>query len=879
MRAKIMGIGLALAGGAFAVLEGAAAATVTVFDREFPTYPFSDPDPVPHPTHRAYPYFCYDGQSAVSERKSWKTVVLENDNVRVTILPEIGGKVWGAEDKKTGKPFIYYNHVVKFRNIALRGPWTSGGIEFNFGEMCHAAWTSTPVDWCVRKNDDGSVSYFCGDSEYIAKTHWQVEVRLGPDDEYFSTTATFYNPSTDGCRKYNWMNAAFSLTEKCGFHFDGADYIGHKGDPHAWPRDAEGHDLSKWRGNAFGGPKSYHVLNGNPSFYGIWWPEWSLGGYHDCDDGDKYGRKIWLWALSREGAIWDDLLTDSDGSYTELQSGLAFVQPRVEAILDTPFGPPAFAPGGTERFTERWGFVRSESDFDRISGTERAKPRPMERPSDFSTNTIYGLVHVADVLFRGGDYDSGATAAEVRARIVSMYGKALAQDPNFVPALLGLGRFYLRFGDYGKAVAFARRAISIYSFEPEANWIEGFASFVTGDNATALERLGAAAYSPEFRSGALATMARIHLRRGAFDKAMRAAEKALAANRYSEDACKVLAVLHAREARRSGNPDRARAFFAAALQDLPLCRLIRREAEGVGMCPEGWKATLRTELRDEALVEVAEWYEESGLHEDALAVYEEAGSILSGIRRAYLLNRLGRRSESDEALRLAESRSTAFANPTGLSVQPALEWASGRGGWKTAYLLAVYELACSRDTRCDELLGRIDGADEYWAFLFRASRRKGQARLSDLEKALGLERNWRTLHALARYYDDAGEFAKMCEVACDAEKDFPQMNKIQILKAEALLKAGRREDCVAYLEKTQILPSEHRDNGSAIWQTALLDLAAQALDAGNRDRAKGFLEKALAYPENLGVGRPYDLLPVIDTWPERLRGLGREIVR
>lgn len=867
MTSKIIALGLAFAAGS---LLGAA--TVTVGEREFPTYPFSDPDPVPHPTERIYPYFRFDGQSVRPEKKVWRTIVLENARIRVTILPEIGGKVWGAEDKRTGKPFIYYNHAVKFRNIALRGPWCSGGIEFNFGEMGHAPWTGTPVDWCVKTNVDGSASYFCGDSEYVLGTHWQVEVRLGPDDDWFSTISTFHNPANDGCRKYNWMNAAFSLTDGCTFHFAGTSYLGHEGDAHAWPIDDAGHELFKWRGNAFGGPKSYHVVNGNPSFYGIWWPEWSIGAYHDCDEGEKFGRKVWLWALSREGGIWEDLLSDGDGQYTELQSGLAFVQPRVQAALDTPFGSPSFAPGSTDQFVERWGMVRAEAELGRIGGDGgRAAPRPLVRPADFSTNTIYGLVHVADVLFRTGDYDSGATAAEIKARIVEMYGKALSQDPNYVPALLGMGRFCLRYGNLGRAVEMARRVLSVFSFDPEANWIDGYAAFLSGDDATALERLGAAAQSPEFRAGALATMARVHLRRGASTKAARAAEKALSANRYSEDACNVLAVLHFRAMRSGGDGDEARRFFSDALRDLPLSRIIRREADKAGCCPDGWRTALKTELRHEAMSEIGEWYEASGLSSDALEVYAEAGDILSAIRRAHLLHKLGREADATDALRDAQRLTTAFALPSGLAVRSALEWAAANGGWKPKYLLAVYELACSRDSHCDGLLNGIDAADEYWAFLFRAGRRSGAARLADLEKALALERNWRTLHALARHYGETCDFAKMLEVASEAEKEWPSVNKIQILKADALLKSGRRADCVAYLEKTTILPSEHRDNGSGIWQAALCGLAEEALDAGRRDEAKRFLEKALSYPENLGVGRPYNLAPVIATWPERLR--------
>ena len=111
----------------------------------------------------------------------------------------------------------------------------------------------------------------------------------------------------------------------------------------------------------------------------------------------------------------------------------------------------------------------------------------------------------------------------------------------------------------------------------------------------------------------------------------------------------------------------------------------------------------------------------------------------------------------------------------------------------------------------------------------------------------------------------------MLAVAKDYVARYPKKNPIQIAHADALVKNRLFRDAMAYLEGVTILPSEHRDNGSGIWQEALCGLASDALDAGRRDEARCFLEKALSYPENLGVGRPYDLTPVIATWPERLR--------
>ena len=67
------------------------------------------------------------------------------------ILPEIGGKIWSAIEKTTGQSFIYFNHVVKFRDIAMRGPWTSGGIEANYGIIGHTPNCFTPVDYLARR--------------------------------------------------------------------------------------------------------------------------------------------------------------------------------------------------------------------------------------------------------------------------------------------------------------------------------------------------------------------------------------------------------------------------------------------------------------------------------------------------------------------------------------------------------------------------------------------------------------------------------------------------------------------------------------------------------------------------------------------------------
>lgn len=149
------------------------AAIIREFSRVFPTDPFNDPNPIPN-VGRIYPYFRFDGFAKRAEQKSWKVVELENDYSKVMILPEIGGKIWNALEKRTGKSFIYFNQSVKFRDIA------------------------TPVDYTVRTTADGRVTCVIGALDLPTRTPRRFEVRQGQDDAAFHTTSLWYNASPRG---------------------------------------------------------------------------------------------------------------------------------------------------------------------------------------------------------------------------------------------------------------------------------------------------------------------------------------------------------------------------------------------------------------------------------------------------------------------------------------------------------------------------------------------------------------------------------------------------------------------------------------------------------------------------------------------------------
>ena len=182
-------------------------ATVREENLNMKTYMFGDPDPVPN-INRIYPYFRFDGYTDQGEYRDWKMVVLENDYIKVFVSPEVGGKIWGAIEKSTGKEFLYFNEVVKFRDVAMRGAWTSGGLEYNFGDIGHIPTCATPVDYSLKEYPDGSVSCVVGALDLPSRTKWNVEIKLHPDKAYFETTATWANTSEVPVTYYHWMNAA-----------------------------------------------------------------------------------------------------------------------------------------------------------------------------------------------------------------------------------------------------------------------------------------------------------------------------------------------------------------------------------------------------------------------------------------------------------------------------------------------------------------------------------------------------------------------------------------------------------------------------------------------------------------------------------------------
>ena len=186
-----------------------------------PTYPAAEPEKYPlfiekrayqGSTGKVYPLPVTEKVSDVCREVAYHAVWLENEYLRVMVLPELGGRIHRALDKTNGYDFVYYNHVVKPALVGLTGPWISGGIEFNWPQH-HRPTTFSPVDYRVAEHDDGSVTVYVGETDKMYGTKGMAAISLYPGKAYLEIRGRLYNPTDLPQTFLWWANPAVPVND------------------------------------------------------------------------------------------------------------------------------------------------------------------------------------------------------------------------------------------------------------------------------------------------------------------------------------------------------------------------------------------------------------------------------------------------------------------------------------------------------------------------------------------------------------------------------------------------------------------------------------------------------------------------------------------
>src|ERR1700757_2518988 len=142
----------------------AVSAQVRVWQGTLTLPPYEEELPHPNPpfdqftTNRFnYPYTLRNNLTSRRVDHAWRAIYLENEYLKCSVLPDIGGHLYTCLDKISGQPMFYANPSIKKAAIAYRGAWAAFGVEFNF-PVSHNWMSMSPVDFAYSSRADGSAS-------------------------------------------------------------------------------------------------------------------------------------------------------------------------------------------------------------------------------------------------------------------------------------------------------------------------------------------------------------------------------------------------------------------------------------------------------------------------------------------------------------------------------------------------------------------------------------------------------------------------------------------------------------------------------------------------------------------------------------------------
>ena len=304
-----------------------------------------------------YPYTLRQNIKNERPPKTWRAIYLENEYLKCSILPDLGGHVYTCVDKISGQPMFYANPSIKEQLVSYRGAWAAFGVEYNF-PVSHNWVSVSPVDFSYITHGDGSASVTVGNIDRVYGMEWTVELVLRPGVTRLETHATLANRDSVRHRFYWWTNAGVQVWDDSRLYYP-MQYSAAHGfkDVDTWPVNSKGMDLSVIR-NHTAGPVSRFIYASREPFMGIYHPHTNTGVVHYSDYAELPGKKIWTWGVDPDGLQWRKALSDNNSAYAEVQAGL-YRNQETFAFLE---------PQQVIRFQEYWMPVRD------IGGITRANP-------------------------------------------------------------------------------------------------------------------------------------------------------------------------------------------------------------------------------------------------------------------------------------------------------------------------------------------------------------------------------------------------------------------------------------------------------------------------------------------------------------------------
>ncbi|MBQ2948973.1 MAG: DUF5107 domain-containing protein [Clostridia bacterium] len=869
----------------------------------------------------------------------YTAVWLENDYIRVMVLPELGGRIQRAYDKTNGYDFVYYNEVIKPALVGLTGPWISGGIEFNWPQH-HRPTTYAPTDWRMTENEDGSKSIELSEVDQMYGTKGKMTFTVYPDRAYIEIKGQLYNRTSLPQTFLWWANPAVAVNDNTQSVFppDVSAVFDHgKRDVSTFPIATgvyykhdygAGVDISRYRNIPV--PTSYMCAHSDYNFVGGYDYGKEAGILHIADHHISPGKKQWTWGCGDFGKAWDRNLTDANGPYIELMTGMfcdnqpdfTWLMPFEEKTFTQYFMP--YKAAGYVKNASTEVVLNLEKDGSRVSFVVYATgvykdARVVLTAKDRIIYDRTLTISPVDVLRGNAETDADETelalavydskgrklldyapqerkieeipdpapAAKLPHEIQTCeelyltglhieqyrhatylpdpyYLEALRRDPGDIRANHAYGQLLLRRGLFAESEAHFRRAIERMTsrnpnpYNSEAMIGLGLSLLYQGQDGQAYDAFYKATWTAAEQETGFYYLAAIDCRRGEYRLALDHIDRSLVRNGHNLKARALRGMILAELCRAK----EAASWYAQNLKLDAFDYVSRIEAGDVS------GALRLMGNRASSFIECAIDYAEAGFYRKAVAVLDlcTAESPMLAYHKALYASKFDE-ALAQKALEDAARRDSLYCFPNKLEDLLALEYAIAHHPHdaKAPYYLGClwydkrqYQAAADMWEKSAALDPSFPTVWRNLSLAYYNKQGKAQKARECMERAYALdESDARILLELDQLYRKLNMPIEARFAFLDSRRETVFIRDDLTIEYCTLLNSmGRFEEALAIISARQFHPWEGGEGKvTTQYATALTQLARRALEAGDAQKAKALLERALVFPHNLGEGK------------------------
>ncbi|QNK59223.1 DUF5107 domain-containing protein [Paenibacillus sp. PAMC21692] len=338
---------------------------IRAYTEELLTHPMVAAGPIPsaQDPDGVYPYESYAETSRRPVLKSYRFVTLENDRLKATICPDLGGKVYSLIHSASGKETLYAIPAVRPVRILPRQFFIGGGIEVSF-PISHTPVQIVPVLYRTMETED-RIFVWCGERETRFGMHWTVEYSLGRNDDFLTQRTRFYNPTSEAHPWMSWSNAGVPARADTEFQFPNGPVLAHgdRMETLDWAKDGPKSqcDIDRMTG--------YFWREPDCQAFGVYTPSLGSGLYHVADRRSMPGIKLWSDGVGKHEAWVSQYSLDGE-QCLEIQAGPIMDQSIKREL----------APGGSHHHIEFWIPTDRRLDIYRLAVPEVELPEVDQIP-------------------------------------------------------------------------------------------------------------------------------------------------------------------------------------------------------------------------------------------------------------------------------------------------------------------------------------------------------------------------------------------------------------------------------------------------------------------------------------------------------------------